>query len=94
MNNLLRHLNLEYESHFNVRKAFAIIIGAVSLIVGISFLSKPDTFYRAIGSGAVIFFLRIVMGSPVEDILTPESHERLQAWVQQDIEKSDEEKSA
>ena len=93
MNNLLRHLNLEYESRFNVRKAFAIIIGAVSLIVGISFLSKPDTTYRAIGSGAVILFLRIVMGSPVEDVLTPESQERLQAWVEQDIEKSDEEKS-
>ena len=94
MNNLLRHLNLEYESHFNVRKAFAILMGAASLIVGISFLTKPDMFYRAIGAGAVILFLRIVIGSPVEDVLTTDSQERLQAWVEKDIEKNDKDASA
>lgn len=94
MNNLLHHLNLEYESRFNVRKAFAILMGAVSLIVGISFLTKPDMFYRAIGAGAVILFLHIVIGSPVEDVLTTDSQERLQAWVEKDIEKNDKDASA
>lgn len=93
MNNLFDHLNLEHESRFNVRKAFAILVGAASLIVGISFLSNPNTFYRVFGISAIILFLRIVMGSPVEDVLTPESQERLQAWVEKDLEKNDEEKS-
>jgi len=79
MKNLFEHLNLKYESRFNIKKAFKIIAGTSALLVGISFLDNPDSTYRFIGIAAIAVFIRIEMGSPFETVLTDESRQRWRA---------------
>jgi len=79
MKNLFEHLNLKYESRFNIKKAFKIIAGTSALLVGISFLDNPDSTYRFIGIAAIVVFIRIEMGSPFETVLTDESRQRWRA---------------
>ena len=79
MKNLFDHLNLKYESRFNIKKAFKIIAGTSALLVGISFLDNPDSTYRFIGIAAIVVFIRIEMGSPFETVLTDESRQRWRA---------------
>lgn len=88
MNKLLDHLKLEYKTQFNTRTAFAIIVSASALIFGISFLNHPDSPYRIIGIASIMLFVRIVMGSPVEEVLTEESRQRLEQWVEEDLKKN------
>ena len=80
MKNLFEQLNLKYESRFNIKKAFKIIAGTSALLVGISFLSNPESTYRFIGMAAIVVFIRIEMGSPFETVLTDESRQRLAKW--------------
>ena len=80
MKNLFEHLDLKYESRFNIKKAFKIIAGTSALLVGISFLSNPESTYRFIGMAAIVVFIRIEMGSPFETVLTDESRHRLAKW--------------
>ena len=80
MKNLFEHLDLKYESRFNIKKAFKIIAGTSALFVGISFLSNPESTYRFIGMAAIVVFIRIEMGSPFETVLTDESRQRLAKW--------------
>ena len=80
MKNLFEHLDLKYESRFNIKKAFKIIAGTSALLVGISFLSNPESTYRFIGMAAIVVFIRIEMGSPFETVLTDESRQRLAKW--------------
>lgn len=79
MKNLVEHLNLKYESRFNIKKAFKIIAGTSALLVGISFLGNPESTYRFIGMAAIVVFIRIEMGSPFETVLTDESRQRWRA---------------
>ena len=79
MKNLFEQLNLKYESRFNIKKAFKIIAGTSALLVGISFLSNPESTYRFIGMAAIVVFIRIEMGSPFETVLTDESRQRWRA---------------
>ena len=79
MKNLFEHLDLKYESRFNIKKAFKIIAGTSALLVGISFLSNPESTYRFIGMAAIVVFIRIEMGSPFETVLTDESRQRWRA---------------
>ena len=53
MKNLFEHLDLKYESRFNIKKAFKIIAGTSALLVGISFLGNPESTYRFIGMAAI-----------------------------------------
>ena len=89
MNRLSDELNLKYTTQFNIRKGFAIIVGASALIFGIPFLSRPDSVYRIIGIAAITVFVRIALGSPFESVLTDESHKRLTKWIESDIKKND-----
>ena len=87
MMKLLDHLKLEHKTQFNVRTAVAIVVGASALIFGISFLDHPDSPYRIIGIASIMLFMRIVMGSPVEEVLTEESRQRLEQWIDEDLKK-------
>ena len=80
MKNLFEHLDLKYESQFNIKKAFKIIAGTSALLVGISFLGNTESTYRFIGMAAIVVFIRIEMGSPFETVLTDESRQRLAKW--------------
>lgn len=89
MNRLSDELNLKYTTQFNIRKGFAIIVGASALILGLSFLNRPDSPYRIIGIAAIILFVRIVLGSPFESVLTDESLERFKTSIKSATKKND-----
>jgi hypothetical protein len=93
MNPLFDLLKLEYKTQFNIRKAFAIVVGAGALIFGTSFLNHPDSPYRIIGIASIMLFMRIVLGSPVEEVLTDESRQRLKQWVEEELKKNGKDES-
>lgn len=86
MDDLIARLGLEFEPYFNSKKALAIFIATVLLVFGISCVIKNSLPYQILGSACFIVFIRIVMGSPIESVLTPESIERLNHWLKNDRE--------
>ncbi len=69
--------DLKYEFRFSIKKAFRIIACTSALLMGIFFLSTPDSPYLFIGIAAIMIFVRVGIGSPFETVLTNESRQHV-----------------
>lgn len=81
MNDLFARLGLQHEPYFNWKKAYAIFITTMLLVVGINLVIKPSLLWQVIGSSCFVVVVRILIGSPVESVLTAESVEKLNQWI-------------
>jgi hypothetical protein len=86
MHDLITKLGLEFEPQFSIKKAVSIFAAAAFLLVGISLAMKPTMLQQTFGAACFILVVRIIMGSPVEYVLTQESMAKFNAWLDNDKE--------
>lgn len=87
-------LDLKYVEVFNSGKAIKIVACAIALTLAILYLSfSSGPFEFAVGACSLLFAIRLLLGAPTEIQLTPESFQRLQSWLVNEDEETDEETS-
>ena len=87
-------LDLKYVEVFNSGKAIKIAACAIALTFAILYLSfSSGPFGFAVGACSLLFAIRLLLGAPTEIQLTPESFQRLQSWLVNEDEETDEETS-
>tara|TARA_R110000868_G_scaffold79604_22_gene226452 strand:+ start:2788 stop:3135 length:348 start_codon:yes stop_codon:yes gene_type:complete len=85
-----KHLRLEAEKLFDVRKAFKTIVGTLALSGGIRLLMFPDSFFTMIaGIAAITLFVRLSFGGTTTVYLTAESQTRLEHWIRRNAVDND-----
>ena len=87
-------LDLKYVKVFNSGKAIKIVACTIALTLAILYLSFSSSRVEfVIGTGSLLFAIRLLLGAPTEIQLTPESFQRLQSWLVNEDEETDEETS-
>ena len=87
-------LDLQYVEVFNSGKAIKIVACVIALTLAILYLSfSSGPFEFAVGACSLLFAIRLLLGAPTEIQLTPESFQRLQSWLVNEDEETDEETS-
>ena len=87
-------LDLKYVEVFNSGKAIKIVACAIALTLAILYLSfSSGPFEFDVGACSLLFAIRLLLGAPTEIQLTPESFHRLQSWLVNEDEETDEETS-
>ena len=87
-------LDLKYVEVFNSGKAIKIVACVIALTLAILYLSfSSGPFEFAVGACSLLFAIRLLLGAPTEIQLTPESFQRLQSWLVNEDEETDEETS-
>ena len=84
-------LNLEYSVVFSPRKASKILFSGITFTIAILYLRGDSSWMEFFfGAGSLLIFIRLLFGTPMETRLTPEAFQRLQQWLMEDDEESDE----
>lgn len=81
MNKLIENLGLEFEPHFSWRKAISIFTASIMLLFGMLFATDNSPYKHVIAGVCFLAAIRIIMGSPVELVLTEHSLQKLNTWV-------------
>lgn len=80
--NVGNRLQLKYENVMSPLKMLKIVVATIALLLSIIWLQKAQTQWDLLPSlGALVVFVRLVIGSPMERQLTAESRERLLEWL-------------
>jgi hypothetical protein len=80
--NVGERLGLKYENVMSPLKALRIVIATVALMLSILWLQRIQTQWDLLSSfGALVVFVRLTIGSPMERQLTAESRQRLLEWI-------------
>lgn len=87
---LQERLNLQYTEKFNVKKAALIAFAVLCLNVGIILVIKSTRISNIIGAVCLVLFVRLIVGSPVEEVLTDASSRKLNKWLHIQTEEDDE----
>lgn len=75
-------LDLEYQYRLSPRKVFRITCAVLSLNAGIMLAAHGGTsLSRIIGVGCLTFFIWLGFGDPFDQVLTPESIDKVRRWL-------------